>query len=75
MHVSKIAPSVAVKIQQTSKNKTVEGAALSEAETVSVEVSWSLDENAHTKPIVVKDPLKDIPLHDMSDAGVHPKKG
>ncbi|KAL8118546.1 cyclin-A2-4-like isoform X2 [Apium graveolens] len=74
VHVSQKAPSVAVKIQQTSKNKTVEGSALSEAETVSVEGSCSLDENADTKPIAVEDPLNDIPLHDMSDAGVHPKK-
>ncbi|KAK1362988.1 Cyclin N-terminal domain-containing protein [Heracleum sosnowskyi] len=69
VHVPKIAPSVAVKIQQTTRNKTVEGAALSKAETVSVEASRPLDKNAHTKPIAVKD----IPLHDMSDAGVHPK--
>lgn len=75
MHVSKIAPSVAAKNQQTSKNKTVEGAALLNAETVSVEGSRPLDKNEHTKPTDVKDPLEDIPLHDMLDTGVHPENG
>lgn len=75
MDVCKIAPPVAVNIQQTSKSKIVQEAASSKAETDSAEGLCLLEENAHTEQIAVDDSFNEIPLHDRPEVEVHKKKG
>ncbi|KAL1810506.1 hypothetical protein ACET3Z_027496 [Daucus carota] len=72
--VCKIAPPVAVNIQQTSKSKIVREAASSKAETDSAEGLCLLEENAHTEQIAVEDSFNEIPSHDRPEVEVHKKK-